>query len=134
MSDTTDRTLAAERMRREADGYRNNERMYGHVSRIDTAEIPGLFQDLATFVGLRGYIRSDALFDTLSDLIDPICHMTEIGKTPKERKYVCSNCGATNVAPVCHERPRYCCCCGHRAVSFDRVGSGAIDEPVDALE
>ena len=71
MTSPDERREVARKMRNEANGYRKNQRMFGHTSRFDTGEIPGVFQDVCAFVGLKGYISCAEMFDRLADLIDP---------------------------------------------------------------
>jgi hypothetical protein len=137
VSDVKDRLSVAESMREEADGYRRNEAMYGYVSRFDTGEIPGMFQDLAQFVGLRGYVRTDELFDRLSDLIDPTCEMLEMDDyqpSHKFKRWNCSHCGAVNFAPFATKRVTYCNSCGHRATLYGfQESEGMSPKLVDEL-
>lgn len=118
MSDTRDRIEAADKIREEADRYRRNEMTYGYVARIDTGDIPGVFQDLCTFVGLKGYIRCDSMFDRLAELVDPTCEMIEIDDfqpSHKFKRWTCSKCGAVNFSPFGAKRVAYCNWCGSRA-------------------
>lgn len=86
MANSDERRKVAERLRSEADGYREFMEKWPNSNRphIDYGEAPGYVEDIAVFIGVvhgeRRIYPTEDIFDRLADLIEPeperTCHVT----------------------------------------------------------
>ena len=117
MAPTSDeRREVAERLRKEANGYRRN-RAHGVRTEIDLGDVPGVFQDMTHFCWLHGTVRCEDMLDRLADLIDPTCHIEDDDWASQQcmgPMLSCDRCG--NAFPEINGPYQYCPCCGARVV------------------
>ena len=117
MTPTSDeRREVAERLRKEANGYRRN-RAHGVRTEIDLGDVPGVFQDMTHFCWLHGTVRCEDMLDRLADLIDPTCHIEDDDWASQQcmgPMLSCDRCG--NAFPEINGPYQYCPCCGARVV------------------
>ena len=117
MEQTSDeRREVAERLRKEANGYRRN-RAHGVRTEIDLGDVPGVFQDMTHFCWLHGTVRCEDMLDRLADLIDPTCHIEDDDWASQQcmgPMLSCDRCG--NAFPEINGPYQYCPCCGARVV------------------
>lgn len=74
MTTSDERREVAERLREEADAWRETFGKYPDITgEIDCGDIDAIMQDAMHFCGIDGKTRADAIFDRLADLIDPTC-------------------------------------------------------------
>ena len=110
MTPTSDeRREVAERLRKEANGYRRN-RAHGVRTEIDLGDVPGVFQDMTHFCWLHGTVRCEDMLDRLADLIDPTCHLLP----SSDGGFGCDRCYTW--FPSMKEKTNYCPRCGARVV------------------
>ena len=120
------RIEVAERMRGEAEGFRKFNEKYDCVCTVDLGDVPAAFQDIASFMGLDGVVRTDALFDRIADLIDPTCQIDsvepiEYGEFNQTIGYDFNlTCGHSVMRPYMDMPPAYCDECGARVVGGER--------------
>ena len=111
-----ERREVAERLRKEANGYRRN-RAHGVRTEIDLGDVPGVFQDMTHFCWLHGTVRCEDMLDRLADLIDPTCHIEDDDWASQQcmgPMLSCDRCG--NAFPEINGPYQYCPCCGARVV------------------
>ena len=111
-----ERREVAERLRKEANGYRRN-RAHGVRTEIDLGDVPGVFQDMTHFCWLHGTVRCEDMLDRLADLIDPTCHIEDDDWASQQcmgPMLSCDRCG--NAFPEINGPYQYCPCCGSRVV------------------
>ena len=111
-----ERREVAERLRKEANGYRRN-RAHGVRTEIDLGDVPGVFQDMTHFCWLHGTVRCEDMLDRLADLIDPTCHIEDDDWASQQcmgPMLSCDRCG--NAFPEISGPYQYCPCCGSRVV------------------
>ena len=111
-----ERREVAERLRKEANGYRRN-RAHGVRTEIDLGDVPGVFQDMTHFCWLHGTVRCEDILDRLADLIDPTCHIEDDDWASQQcmgPMLSCDRCG--NAFPEINGPYQYCPCCGARVV------------------
>ena len=111
-----ERREVAERLRKEANGYRRN-RAHGVRTEIDLGDVPGVFQDMTHFCWLHGTVRCEDMLDRLADLIDPTCHIEDDDWASQQcmgPMLSCNRCG--NAFPEINGPYQYCPCCGARVV------------------
>lgn len=116
MTSSEERREVAERLRKEANGYRRN-RAHGVRTEIDLGDVPGVFQDMTHFCWLHGTVRCEDMLDRLADLIDPTCHIEDDDWASQQcmgPMLSCDRCG--NAFPEINGPYQYCPCCGSRVV------------------
>ena len=111
-----ERREVAERLRKEANGYRRN-RAHGVRTEIDLDDVPGVFQDITHFCGLHGTVRCEDMLDRLADLIDPTCDVewSEPLYMDDETEFRLSCGHVADMVTDCP--PAFCPECGARVVT-----------------